>query len=77
MDKPISLRIDDTINEVARVINESDIPIWMLEHDFMKLAEEISRVARMQKEQDRKAYEESLAKLEKEDETSEEAIIEE
>lgn len=72
MEKPISLKIDDTINMVAKVINESGIPLWMIEHDFNKLADEISKYAKMQKEQERKAYEESLASEEEKEEIIEE-----
>lgn len=60
MEKPITVKIDELINNIAHTINESGLPLWLVEQPIKDILAQVSEGAKNEKEHERKAYEESL-----------------
>ena len=58
--KPLTLLREDFIGNVARLINESGLPLFVVEDVMRQLTNSVSELARQQLEQDRKAYAQSM-----------------
>lgn len=64
MEKPITVRIDEFKQSIVGLINNSGIPIVILQPLIKQLYEEISSFAAQQAEQERKAWEDEQNKQE-------------
>ena len=64
MEKPISLILRDTKLELAKICNESKLPVYLLEPILKELYIEIKELTKQQIEYDEKSYRKSI--LEKE-----------
>lgn len=60
MEKPISVAIYDLQQNLARVINESKLPICIVEHIMKDFYEESVKLSQQQLVIDKEAYEKSL-----------------
>ena len=58
--KPITLLRDDFINGVARLINESGLPLFAVEDAMRQLINGVSELARQQLETDRQNYAQAM-----------------
>ena len=58
--KPITLLRDDFINGVAKLINESGLPLFAVEDAMRQLINGVSELARQQLETDRQAYAQAM-----------------
>ena len=58
--KPITLVREDFINGVAMMINQSGLPLFVVEECLRQLYSDVSELARQQLEQDRLAYKQSM-----------------
>lgn len=54
--KPITLVREDFITGVAMLINQSGLPLFVIEDSLRQLLNSVSELARQQLEQDRQAY---------------------
>ena len=59
MDKPLSMRLDELRQEIAKVINEAKIPMYLVDPITRDIAIEVSAAAKQQAELERQKYEES------------------
>ena len=58
--KPITLLRDDFINGVAKLINESGLPLFAVEDAMRQLINGVSELARQQLETDRQNYAQAM-----------------
>ena len=68
MEKPISLILRDTKLELAKICNNSQLPVCLLEPILKELYMEVKELTKKQIEEDAKMYEKSI----QEDNTSKE-----
>lgn len=66
MDKPADLIVEETKEKLAKVINESGLPPFLLEPLIKDLYNQISFLKQKELEKSKNNYEESLRKGEKE-----------
>lgn len=59
MEKPITMRIEETKESLVAVINESRLPAWLMRDVLRDIYEQVNRLAIQQAEQEKKAYLES------------------
>ena len=59
--KPITLIREDFINGVAMMINQSGLPLFVVEECLRQLHSGVSELARQQLDQDRQAYAQAMA----------------
>lgn len=64
MEKPITVRIDEFKQSIVGLINNSGIPIVILQLLMKQLYEDVSSLAAQQAEQERKAWEDEQKKQE-------------
>ena len=64
INKPITLVREDFINGVARLINESGLPLFIVEDCLRQLTNGVSELARQQLEQHRQEYTQAMAMME-------------
>ena len=67
MEKPITLVISETKNNIANIVNESKLPMFILDGIFRDLYTEIHTIAIQQEQMERSNYEKSLAEETKQD----------
>ena len=60
--KPITLVREDFMSNVAMLINQSGLPLFVIEECLRQLHNGVSELARQQLEQDRQAYAQMMAK---------------
>lgn len=58
--KPLTLLREDFINGVAVMINQSGLPLFVVEECLRQLTNGVSELARQQLEQDRQAYQQAM-----------------
>lgn len=58
--KPITLLREDFINGVAMLVNQSNLPFFIIEESLKQITNGVADLARQQLEQDRQAYQQSL-----------------
>jgi len=58
--KPITLLREDFINGVAMLVNQSNLPFFVIEESLKQVTNGVADLARQQLEQDRQAYQQSL-----------------
>ena len=58
MDKPITLQIEQFKQELIRLVNESGIPIFLLDYILKDLSNEINLLSNDQLKKDETAYQE-------------------
>lgn len=73
MEKPISMRLQETKESIVTIITESGLPMWMLEPAVKDIYNQVNTVAAQEMYNDRKQYVEDL---QKEKEVSEEVATE-
>ena len=73
MEKPISMRLQETKESIVTIITESGLPMWMLEPAVKDIYNQVNTVAAQEMYNDRKQYVEDL---QKEKEISEEVATE-
>lgn len=61
MKKPTSIKRHELIEDLARIINKSDLPLIIIEPIIKNLFDEIQKALRQQEEADRVAYNQYLA----------------
>lgn len=59
MEKPITLRREDFVNDLVKLVNESDLPAFVMLDIFREVTLQVQNIARQQYEIDRKAFEEA------------------
>ena len=59
--KPITLVREDFVNGVARLINESGLPLFIVEDALRSLLNGVSELSRQQIEQHRQEYAQAMA----------------
>lgn len=64
MRKPISLILRDTKLELAKICNDSQLPVCLLEPILKELYMEVKGLAKQQIELDEKSYQESISEKE-------------
>lgn len=64
INKPISVARDDLIGDFAKAVNESGLPIYMIEYIIRDFLNEVSRVAAQQAEKEKQQYQINLEKAE-------------
>ena len=69
MEKPISMRLQETKESIVTIITESRLPMWLLEPAVKDIYNQVNTVAAQEMYNDRKQYVEDL---QKEKEVSEE-----
>ena len=69
MEKPISMRLQETKESIVTIITESGLPMWMLEPAVKDIYNQVNTVAAQEIYNDRKQY---VKDLQKEKEISEE-----
>ena len=69
MEKPISMRLQETKESIVTIITESGLPMWMLEPAVKDIYNQVNTVAAQEMYNDRKQY---VKDLQKEKEISEE-----
>lgn len=62
--KPITLVREDFITGVAMLINQSGLPLFVIEDSLRQLLNSVSELTRQQLEQDRQAYAMAMAQSE-------------
>lgn len=67
MEKPISLILRDTKIEIARICNDSQLPVYLLEPILKDLYLEVKELNRKQIELDETEYKKSVLEKEKKD----------
>ena len=73
MEKPISMKLQETKESIATIITESGLPMWLLEPAVKDIYNQVNTVAAQEIYNDRKQYVEDL---QKEKEVSEEVTTE-
>lgn len=73
MEKPISMRLQETKESIVTIITESRLPMWLLEPAVKDIYNQVNTVAAQEMYNDRKQYVEDL---QKEKEISEEVATE-
>ena len=73
MEKPISMKLQETKESIATIITESGLPMWLLEPAVKDIYNQVNTVAAQEMYNDRKQYVEAL---QKEKEVSEENTTE-
>ena len=73
MEKPISMRLQETKESIITIITESRLPMWLLEPAVKDIYNQVNTVAAQEMYNDRKQYVEDL---QKEKEISEEVATE-
>ena len=73
MEKPISMRLQETKKSIITIITESGLPMWLLEPAVKDIYNQVNTVAAQEMYNDRKQYVEAL---QKEKEVSEEKTTE-
>ena len=58
--KPLTLLREDFISNVAKLINESSLPLFVVEDTMRQLTNGVSELARQQLDQDRQAYAQAM-----------------
>ena len=58
--KPLTLIREDFMSSVVRLINESGLPLFIVEDSLRQLINGVSELARQQLETDRQAYQQSM-----------------
>ena len=58
--KPLTLLREDFISSVAKLINESSLPLFVVEDAMRQLTNGVSELARQQLDQDRQAYAQAM-----------------
>jgi len=66
MEKPLSVKREDFLLSVVNAINDSGLPPFMVYEVMKDITSNVERLAREQLEADKKAYYESLNKIDKE-----------
>lgn len=61
MEKPISIRVEDTLSTIRNCIITSGLPCWILESGIRAISEEVSVVAKKERSAERAEYEKTLA----------------
>ena len=69
MEKPISMKLQETKESIATIITESGLPMWLLEPAVKDIYNQVNTVAAQEIYNDRKQY---VKDLQKEKEVSEE-----
>lgn len=67
MDKPVTLIREELVEGIVGLINESKLPMFVLEPILKDIYFEVKNAARQQLENDKMQYQSSLSKLETED----------
>lgn len=67
MDKPVTLIREELVENIVELINESKLPMFVLEPILKDIYLEVKNAARQQLENDREQYQSSLAKSNAED----------
>lgn len=62
MEKPISMKLQETKESIATIITESGLPMWLLEPAVKDIYNQINTVAAQEIYNDRKQYVEDLQK---------------
>ena len=66
MEKPLSVKREEFLQAVIKVVNESELPAFVVLEILKGVTAEVANVAQQQFEAERKAYYESLAEKNKE-----------
>ena len=59
MEKPITLRREEFVNDLVKLVNDSGLPAFVMLDIFRAVTAQVENLARQQYEQDKKAYEEA------------------
>jgi len=59
MEKPITMKIEEAKENIVQVINDSNLPMWIVRDIIKDIYEQANRLAIQQAEQEKKAYLES------------------
>lgn len=65
MEKPLSLKKKEFINQLVNVINDTDIPLFVIENILQATISEVHVAAIKQAKQEEEAYIQSCAEIEK------------
>ena len=60
MEKPITLRIEETTQSIVKILNESQLPLFILNQILKDLYTETSNLSKQQAEKDKEMYYGSL-----------------
>lgn len=66
MDKPLTLIVDDCKKDITKIINESNLPLWVLDYIVKDIYNEIHFLSERQNMEDREKYTQQLAEQETE-----------
>ena len=62
MDKPLSMKLDELRQEIANVINEAKIPMYLVDPIIRDIALEVSSAGKQQANAEKAMFERELAK---------------
>lgn len=60
MDKPITMVIEETKNQIVEVANQSNLPIWVLNNIMKDMYEQTDALAKMEHQKSVEEYTKSL-----------------
>ena len=60
MEKPITLRIEETTQGIVQILNESQLPFFILNNIIKELHDELNDLSKKQAEHDKQEYYKSL-----------------
>ena len=72
--KPLTLLREDFINGVAKLINESNLPLFIVEDAMRQLTNGVSELAKQQLDHDRQAYAQAMMMATTQEESVEKVI---
>ncbi len=64
MNKPITVAREDFIENLVKIINESELPIFVVRNELSRAYEQLAQIEKAQLEQDKKTWEESQKEAE-------------
>lgn len=59
MEKPITLKREDFVNDLVKLVNESGLPAFVMLDIFREVILQVQNLARQEYEADKKAFEEA------------------
>ncbi len=70
INKPILLRREEFTNNIIRLINDSELPVFIVEYILKDILTEVHSVTQQQFESEKATYEKQINELSKESELS-------